>query len=154
VFQLLCVNACSDSVTIIVCVNACSDSVSVIVCVNACSDSVSVIVCERMQGLHLEVIRAGVDGDGYGGEACRCISHVAPCTRHTPHVTRHTSQVTLCTCYCISECSFIALRYVHNTTETKHLQPTSFKAQNPYQNLRMHTTGSAFGSQPMIGQHC
>ena len=64
----------------------------------------------------------------------RQTSHV---TRHTSHVTRHISHFTRHTCYCISECSFIALRYVHDTTEAKHLHPTSFKAQNPYQNMRM-----------------
>ena len=70
----------------------------------------------------------------------RYTSHV---TRHTSHVTRHTSQVTRHTCYCISECSFIALRYVHDTTEAKHLHPTSFKAQNPYQNMRMQALGTS-----------
>jgi hypothetical protein len=59
------------------------------------------------------------------------------------HVAGHTSHVTRRTCYCISECSFIALRYVHDTTEAKHLHPTSFKSQNPYQNMRMQAVGAS-----------
>jgi hypothetical protein len=155
-----------------------------------------------MQGLHLEVIRAGVDGDGYGGKACglhqprptlhvtrhtshdtrhtshvtrhtthvtshtshvtrhtlhvtRHTSHVtrytSHVTRHTSHVTSHTSQVTRHTCYCISECSFIALRYVHDSTEAKHLLPTSFKAPNPYQNMRMQALRASPLAPPWAG---
>ncbi len=117
-----------------------SDNVAILVCVNACKvfTSGSHQSWRRWRWIWWGSLGAASATSQVAGHTCT--SHI---TRHTSHITRHTSHVTRHTCYCISECSFIALRYVHDTTEAKHLHPTSFKAQNLYQNMRMQALGAS-----------